>query len=66
MEESTEPKKTTEAATEASAAAAVVPTEEERPGQANSLEATEAKSRRRRAPLGRTTASWKIFFLFQR
>ncbi len=51
---STEEKKVGEAATEAASAAAGS-TEDERPGQANSLEASEAKSRRRRAPIGRTT-----------
>jgi len=43
----TEEKKVAEAATEAAAGS----TEDERPGQANSLEAAEAKSRRKRAPL---------------
>jgi hypothetical protein len=51
---STEEKKVGEAATEA-ASATPGSTEDERLGQANSLEAAEAKSRRRRAPLGRTT-----------
>jgi hypothetical protein len=52
---STEEKKVGEAATEA-ASATTGSTEDERPGQANSLEASEAKSRRRRAPIGRTTS----------
>ncbi len=52
---STEEKKVGEAATEAAASATAGSTEDERPGQANSLEASEAKSRRRRAPIGRTT-----------
>jgi hypothetical protein len=51
---STEEKKVGEAATEAASVTAGS-TEDERPGQANSLEASEAKSRRRRAPIGRTT-----------
>ena len=51
---STEEKKVDEAATEAASATAGS-SEDERPGQANSLEASEAKSRRRRAPIGRTT-----------
>jgi hypothetical protein len=51
---STEEKKVGEAATEAASATAGS-TEDERPGQANSLEAAEAKSRRRRAPIGKTT-----------
>ncbi len=51
---STEEKKVDEAATEAASATAGS-TEDERPGQANSLDASEAKSRRRRAPIGRTT-----------
>ena len=45
---SSEEKKVAEAATEAASGS----TEDERPGQANSLEASEAKSRRRRAPIG--------------
>jgi hypothetical protein len=52
---STGEKKVGDAATEAAASATAGSTEDERPGQANSLEASEAKSRRRRAPIGRTT-----------
>jgi hypothetical protein len=42
-----------EPATEAAASTAA---DDERPGEANSLEAGEVKARRRRAPIGRTSA----------
>jgi hypothetical protein len=67
VEESTELKKvpevTSEAAAVASASASALPTDEEKPGQANSLEATEAKERRKRAPLGMTANSLCLFIL---
>jgi hypothetical protein len=51
VEETTELKKVPEVTSEAAAASA----DEEKPGQANSLEATEAKERRKRAPIGMAT-----------